>query len=222
MFSDAYRQRLRQQLDETRAAGLYKQERFLTTPQNAHVSVPGREGVLNLCANNYLGLSNDPDIVAAAREALERWGYGLSSVRFICGTQQIHKELEKKLSEFLGTDDTILYSSCFDANGGLFETLLGEEDSVISDELNHARIIELLRQRSRPYLFSNSVAPAIVATSLAALDRISGLRERLVENTRYFRSAMNIPGEHPIVPIMIGDAARAVEIANRLLEQGIY
>jgi glycine C-acetyltransferase len=342
MFSDAYRQRLRQQLDETRAAGLFKQERVLTTPQSAHVSVPGREGVLNLCANNYLGLSNDPGIVAAAREALERWGYGLSSVRFICGTQQIHKELERKLSEFLGTDDTILYSSCFDANGGLFETLLGEEDAVISDELNHAsiidgirlckaqryryrnndmadleaklreargqkliatdgvfsmdgiianlpgicdlaekydalvmvddshavgfmgehgrgthehhrvmgrvdiltgtlgkalggasggytsgraEIIELLRQRSRPYLFSNSVAPVIVATSIAVLDRLASsteLRDRLMENTRYFRAAMNIPGEHPIVPVMIGDAARAVEMANRLLEEGVY
>jgi glycine C-acetyltransferase len=336
MFSDAYRQRLRQQLDETRAAGLYKQERVLTTPQGSHVNAPP---VLNLCANNYLGLSNDPGIVAAAREALERWGYGLASVRFICGTQQIHKELEKKLSEFLGTDDTLLYSSCFDANGGLFETLLGEQDAVISDELNHAsiidgirlckaqryryrnndmadleaklreatgqkliatdgvfsmdgiianlpaicdlaekhdalvmvddshavgvlgehgrgthehhrvmgrvdiltgtlgkalggasggytsghaEIIELLRQRSRPYLFSNSVAPMIVATSLAALDMVGPLRERLMENTRYFREKMNIPGEHPIVPIMIGDAARAVEIANRLLEQGIY
>src|SRR6266404_2277105 len=145
MFSDAYRQRLRQQLDETRAAGLYKQERILTTPQSAHVSVPGREGVLNLCANNYLGLSNDPGIVAAAREALERWGYGLSSVRFICGTQQIHKQLERALSDFLGTEDTILYSSCFDANGGIFEALFDERDAVISDALNHASIIDGIR-----------------------------------------------------------------------------
>jgi glycine C-acetyltransferase len=336
MIADAYRQRLRQQLEQSRAAGTFKVERVLTTPQGTHINTPS---VLNLCANNYLGLSNDPAVVAAAHAALDRWGYGLSSVRFICGTQQIHKELEKKLSEFLGTDDTILYSSCFDANGGLFETLLGEQDSVISDELNHAsiidgirlckaqrfryrnsdmadleaklreargqkliatdgvfsmdgtianlpaicdladkydalvvvddshavgvlgrhgrgtpehhqvlgrvdiitgtlgkalggasggytsgraEIIELLRQRSRPYLFSNSVAPVIVATSLVALEKIAGAREQLMENTRYFRDKMGIPGEHPIVPIMIGDAARAVEIANRLLEQGIY
>jgi glycine C-acetyltransferase len=336
MISHEFRERLRQQLDQARAAGTFKVERVLTTPQGAHINAPR---VLNLCANNYLGLANDPGVVAAAHAALDRWGYGLSSVRFICGTQSIHKELERKLSEFLGTDDAILYSSCFDANGGLFETLLGEEDAVISDELNHAsiidgirlckaqryryrnndmadleaklreatgqkliatdgvfsmdgiiaalpaicdlaekydalvmvddshavgvlgehgrgtpeyhrvmgrvdiltgtlgkalggasggytsgraEIIELLRQRSRPYLFSNSVAPVIVATSLVALDRIGEARERLIDNTRYFRGKMGIAGDHPIVPVMVGDAARAVEMANRLLEKGVH
>jgi glycine C-acetyltransferase len=329
---------LRRQLDELLASGLYKHERILTTPQGAHINTPS---VLNLCANNYLGLANDPGIIAAAHEALDRWGYGLSSVRFICGTQQIHKELEKKLSEFLGADDAILYSSCFDANCGLFETLLGPEDAVISDELNHAsiidgirlckaqryrfrhadmadlesqlkasgnarhrliatdgvfsmdgdiaklpeicdlaekydalvmvddshavgvlgangrgshehhnvmgrvdiitgtlgkalggasggytagrtEIIELLRQRSRPYLFSNSVAPVIVATSLVALDKLAGARKRLMENTRYFRAKIGIPGEHPIVPVMLGDAKLAGRMADRLLEKGVY
>jgi glycine C-acetyltransferase len=344
------RKQLHQQLDEIRAAGLYKQERVLTTPQRAHVGVPGRESVLNMCANNYLGLADHPEVIAAARKALEQWGYGMASVRFICGTQEIHKQLEKRLSEFLETDDTILYSSCFDANAGLFETLLGTEDAVISDELNHAsiidgirlckaqryrfkhadmadlqtqlqaagnarirliatdgvfsmdgdiaklseicdlaekhdalvmvddshavgvigkrgrgspehcnvvgrvdiitgtlgkalggasggytsgraEIIELLRQRSRPYLFSNSVAPHIVATSLKVLEIISAsteLRDRLQENTRFFRQGMTergfniVPGQHPIVPIMLGDAKLAVEMASRLLEKGVY
>ena len=344
------RDQLRQQLDELRASGLYKRERELTTPQRAHIGVPGRESVLNLCANNYLGLADHPEVVAAASEALKRWGYGLASVRFICGTQQIHKQLESKLSEFLGTDDTILYSSCFDANSGLFETLLGEQDAVISDELNHAsiidgirlckaqrlryrhadmadletqlkaagnaryrliatdgvfsmdgdiaklpeicdvaekhdalvmvddshavgvlgksgrgshehhnvlgrvdiitgtlgkalggasggytsgrvEIIEWLRQRSRPYLFSNSVAPHIVATSMKVLELISTsteLRDRLRENTRLFREGMTklgfniVRGEHPIVPIMLGEAKLAVEMANRLLDKGVY
>jgi glycine C-acetyltransferase len=345
------REHLTTRLDEIRQAGLYKDERTLNSAQHTQVELQSGKSVLNLCANNYLGLANHPDIVQAAKEALDRWGYGLSSVRFICGTQAIHRQLETELSRFLGTDDTILYSSCFDANGGLFETLLGEEDAVISDELNHAsiidgirlckarryrfrngdlgdleeklkqakeearsllvatdgvfsmdgyiaklggicgladrygamvmvddshavgfmgkhgrgtpehcevegrvdiitgtlgkalggasggyttgrkEIIELLRQRSRPYLFSNSVSPAIVAASLKVLDllRESGeLRERLMENTKFFREQMTglgfsiLPGEHPIVPIMIGDAAKATQMADALLEKGIY
>jgi glycine C-acetyltransferase len=154
----AYRDHVLRQLAEIRAAGTYKNERIITTPQDAHIQVAGGQRVLNMCANNYLGLAEHSDVVKAAREALERWGYGLSSVRFICGTQSLHKELEKKISEFLGTEDTILYSSCFDANGGLFETLLGSEDAVISDELNHASIIDGVRlckaQRFR-YLNNN-------------------------------------------------------------------
>lgn len=341
---------LQSQLQRIREAGLSKDERIITTPQSAHIEVgPGRE-VLNMCANNYLGLASHPEIVAAAHAALDRWGYGLSSVRFICGTQRVHKELEEKLSEFLGTEQTILYSSCFDANGGLFETLLADEDAVISDELNHASIIDgirlckarrlrfkngdmddleaklkeaadarfrliatdgvfsmdgciarlnaicdlaekyhalvmvddshavgvvgetgrgtheyhgvmqrvdiitgtlgkalggasggytsgrkeivqLLRQRSRPYLFSNSVAPMIVAASLKALEILSasgGLLQRLRENTRFFRAAMQrhgfelLPGEHPIIPVMLYDAHRAQEMAARLLEKGVY
>lgn len=344
---------LKQTLAEIDTAGLTKHERTIITPQGSTVTVKGRERpVLNLCANNYLGLANDPRLVAAAHRTLDRYGFGLSSVRFICGTQDIHKELEGELSRFLGTDDTLLYSSCFDANGGLFETLLGAEDAVISDELNHAsiidgirlckaqryryrnsdmadlrarlqeartagarfilivtdgvfsmdggmanlpaicdladefgamvmvddshavgfigaggrgtpewhgvteridiltgtlgkalggasggytsgrqEIIDLLRQRSRPYLFSNSVAPVVVGATLAALRlvRESGaLRERLRANTRWFRSAMEqagfdlLPGEHPIVPIMFGDAQRAVHMADRLLDLGVY
>jgi glycine C-acetyltransferase len=338
------------QLRGIREEGLYKSERVLAGPQNARVDLPQQKTVLNLCANNYLGLANHPEVVKAAHEALDRWGYGLSSVRFICGTQQIHKELERRLSEFLGTEDTILYSSCFDANGGLFETLLDAEDAIVSDELNHASIIDgirlckaqrfryrngdmadleaklkeaaharrtliatdgvfsmdgyiaklpeicdlaerygamvmvddshavgfmgengrgthehhkvmgridiltgtlgkalggasggyvsarqeivdLLRQRSRPYLFSNSVAPAIVGTSLKVLDlvtRTKDLRERLFSNTRFFRERMSaagfdiLPGEHPIVPVMLGDATRAAKMAERLLENGVY
>ncbi len=337
------------QLQAIRDAGLFKQERSITTPQQPHIQTGGNE-VLNLCANNYLGLAEHPEILKAAHEGLDRWGYGLSSVRFICGTQQIHLELEQRLSEFLGTEDTILYSSCFDANGGLFETLLSAEDAVISDELNHASIIDgirlckarryryrnndlndleaklkeasdarmrliatdgvfsmdgyianlpgicdladrynamvmvddshavgfmgtrgrgthehhhvmnridlitgtlgkalggasggytsgrkefiqLLRQRSRPYLFSNSLAPPIVAASLRALELLTAsteLRDRLMENTRFFRQAMSqigyeiLPGEHPIVPVMIGDARRATEIADALLKRGLY
>jgi glycine C-acetyltransferase len=345
------REHLTTWLDEIRQAGLYKNERTLTSAQQMRVELQGGKSVLNLCANNYLGLANHPAIVQAAKEALDRWGYGLSSVRFICGTQAIHRQLETELSRFLGTDDTILYSSCFDANGGLFETLLGEDDAIISDELNHAsiidgirlckakryrfrngdldnleeklkqakeearvllvatdgvfsmdgyvaklggicgladrygamvmvddshavgfmgkhgrgtpelcevegrvdiitgtlgkalggasggyttgrkEIIELLRQRSRPYLFSNSVSPAIVAASLKVLDLLQesdDLRERLMENTKFFREQMTglgfsiLPGEHPIVPIMIGDAARATQMSDALLEKGIY
>ena len=341
---------LAQKLEEIEKAGLYKRERLLEGPQQAEVRLTKAPSVLNLCANNYLGLANHPAVVEAAREALESWGYGLASVRFICGTQSIHKQLERRLSEFLGTEDTILYSSCFDANGGLFETLLDQEDAVISDELNHAsiidgvrlsraarfrykngdmsdleaklreaagarhrliatdgvfsmdgyiaklpeicalaekyramvmvddshavgfmgksgrgtheyhgvmdridiitgtlgkalggasggytsgrkEIIDLLRQRSRPYLFSNSVAPPIVAASLKVLDLLeetSELRERLFSNTRLFRSRMTAngfqiaPGEHPIVPVMLGDATVATRLADWLLERGIY
>jgi glycine C-acetyltransferase len=338
------------QLREIHEAGLYKAERILASPQKARVDLPIEKGVLNLCANNYLGLSNHPDVVQAAHDALDRWGYGLSSVRFICGTQEIHKELERRLSNFLGMEDTILYSSCFDANGGLFETLLDAEDAVISDELNHASIIEgirlskaqrfryrngdmddlernlreasrarriliatdgvfsmdgyiaklpeicdlaerykamvmvddshavgfmgehgrgthehhdvmdrvdiltgtlgkalggasggyvsarkeivdLLRQRSRPYLFSNSVAPAIVGASLKVLDFItqsSYLRDRLFSNTRFFRQQISavgfdvLPGEHPIVPVMFGDASVTTKTAERLLQKVVY
>ncbi|MFD1150137.1 glycine C-acetyltransferase [Saccharothrix hoggarensis] len=346
----AMREDLRTGLDEIRAAGLYKAERVIGTPQNAAVRVGSGDEVLNFCANNYLGLADHPRLVAAAHEALDRWGFGMASVRFICGTQEPHKELERRLSEFLGTEDTILYSSCFDANGGLFETLLGADDAIISDELNHASIIdgvrlskarryryknrdmddlerqlkdaadaryrlvatdgvfsmdgylapldeicdladrydalvmvddshavgftgpngrgtpelygvqdrvdivtgtlgkalggasggytsgraeivEMLRQRSRPYLFSNSLAPSITAAAIAALDLLSSSGElltRLRENTALFRSRMTaegfdlLPGEHPIIPVMIGDAAEASRMADLLLEQGIY
>jgi glycine C-acetyltransferase len=337
----AIRQHLNTQLDEIRAAGLFKSERVLTSPQRPHVGVQGRPDVLNMCANNYLGLADHPEVVRAAHEALDHWGNGLASVRFICGTQQPHKELEAALSEFLGTEDTILYSSCWDANGGLFETILGPEDAIISDALNHASIIDgvrlckarryrynnndmadleaklndaadarfrliatdgvfsmdgiicdlhkvcelvddshavgflgkqgrgthehrgvmgrvdiltgtlgkalggasggytsgraevisMLRQRSRPYLFSNSVAPPILGASLKALEickRSTELRDKLEANTRFFRDALTerkfniIPGEHPIVPIMIGDAAMAGRMAEKLLEKGVY
>ncbi len=344
------------ELQDIRDAGLYKVERVIATPQGARIRTIGSDGssreVLNLCANNYLGLSSHPVVLAAAHESLRTHGYGLSSVRFICGTQDLHKVLEARLSRFLGTEDTILYAAAFDANGGLFEPLLGEEDAVISDELNHASIIdgirlckakryrykhndmadlarclqqaasegaryklvftdgvfsmdgtvaqldtirmlcdqhgallgvdechasgfmgasgrgtheyrgvfgkvdiitgtlgkalggasggftsarrevvELLRQRSRPYLFSNSVAPAIVGASIKVLDLLESstvLRDKLADNTRYFRDAITQagfdikPGEHPIVPIMVYDAALAQQLAARLLELGIY
>jgi len=350
MYSSSAQQHFEKQLDEIRAAGLYKAERLLAGPQGSHVRVGEGGEVINLCANNYLGLANHPAVREAAKDALDRWGYGLSSVRFICGTQQLHADLESKLSEFLGVDDTILYSSCFDANGGLFETLLGAEDAVISDELNHASIIDgirlskarrlryrnsdmadlearlqeasasrlrliatdgvfsmdgymaklpaicdlaerydamvmvddshavgfvgengrgtheslgvmgridlitgtlgkalggasggytagraelvaMLRQRSRPYLFSNSVPPPIAAAALRTLDLLaeSGeLRARLRSNTRLFREGLErigldvLPGEHPIVPIMLGDASLAVRFADALLEKGVY
>jgi glycine C-acetyltransferase len=346
---DRMRSHLTAQLDELRAAGLEKPERVIASPQGAVVSVMERE-VLNLCANNYLGLADHPAIVAAAKEALDRWGYGMASVRFICGTQEIHKELEAALTEFLGTEDTILYSSCFDANGGIFEALLDERDAVISDALNHASIIDgirlckasrlryanrdmadleqqlrdsagarfrlvvtdgvfsmdgylaplpeicdladrhdalvmvddshavgfmgeggrgthehhgvmgridaitgtlgkalggasggyvsgrkelvaMLRQRSRPYLFSNSVAPPIAAASLKVLELLKtagDLRRRLAENTAFFRKRMTeagfdiLPGEHPIVPVMVGDAALASKMAAIMLEKGVY
>jgi glycine C-acetyltransferase len=337
-------------LEEIRSQGLFKSERVIVTPQQARVGVSGGGEVLNLCANNYLGLADDPRVVAAAKQALDRWGYGMASVRFICGTQEIHKDLERRLSGFLGTEDSILYSSCFDANGGLFETLLGKDDAVISDELNHAsiidgirlcaaqryryhnrdmahleeqlreasgarrrliatdgvfsmdgyvaplaeicelaerhgamvmvddshavgfigahgrgtpelhqvadrvdivtgtlgkalggasggyvsgrrEIIDLLRQRSRPYLFSNSVAPAIAAASLTVLDLLDegdDLRARLKENTLWFRERMEglgfdiLPGDHPIVPVMLGDAALATRMADLLLQRRVY
>jgi glycine C-acetyltransferase len=338
------------ELSEIRSAGLFKAERVIVSPQGSSIRVADGAEVLNLCANNYLGLADDPRIVTAAKQALDRWGYGLASVRFICGTQELHKQLEQRISAFLGTEDTILYSSCFDANGGLFETLLGEQDAVISDELNHASIIDgirlckarrlryrnrnmadledqlkasadarrrliatdgvfsmdgyvapldeicnlaeryeamvmvddshavgfvgargrgtpelhgvtdridvvtgtlgkalggasggytsgrreivdLLRQRSRPYLFSNSVAPAVAGASLKVLDLLESsddLRARLRENTAWFRERMTslgfdiLPGDHPIVPIMIGDAARATRMADLLLDKGVY
>jgi glycine C-acetyltransferase len=349
MFASV-RQEISGELDKIRSAGLFKAERVIVSPQGSSIRVADGAEVLNLCANNYLGLADDPRVVAAAKEALDRWGYGLASVRFICGTQDVHKQLEQRISGFLGTEDTILYSSCFDANGGLFETLLGEEDAVISDELNHAsiidgirlskarrqryrnrdmadleaqlkasadarrqliatdgvfsmdgyvtplgeicdlaeryqamvmvddshavgfvgargrgtpelhgvsgridivtgtlgkalggasggytsgrrEIIDLLRQRSRPYLFSNSVAPAVVGASLKVLDLLESsddLRARLRENTAWFRQQMTglgfdiLPGDHPIVPVMIGDAARATRMADLLLEKGVY
>jgi len=350
MYGSTAQARFATTLEEIREAGLYKDERILTSPQRSEISVAGGAKVINFCANNYLGLSNHPELVAAARRSLDEWGFGLSSVRFICGTQEIHKELERRLSGFLGFEDTILYASCFDANGGLFETLLGPEDAIISDALNHASIIDgvrlckaqrfvyktsdmadleaqlkeaqsartriiatdgvfsmdgtianlkgicdladtydalvmvddchavgflgkngrgthefhnvmgrvdimtgtlgkalggatggytasrkevvaLLRQRSRPYLFSNSVAPNIVAASLAALDlleRDTSLRDTLAENTAYFRRkiaevGLDVPeGEHPIVPVMLGEARLAHEMADRLLERGVY
>ncbi len=349
MYGDL-RTQLQAELDEIRAAGLYKGERVIDTPQAAHVGVGCEAPVLNLCANNYLGLANHPEVIAAAREALDEWGYGLASVRFICGTQKIHKQLEDKLTHFLGTEDTILYTSCFDANGGLFETLLGPDDAVISDELNHAsiidgvrlckakryryknndmadlaaqlaeakgsprilivtdgvfsmdgyianlpaicdladehsalvmvddshavgfmgvrgrgthehhdvmgridiltgtlgkalggasggytsgrtEIIETLRQRSRPYLFSNTVAPSIVAASIKAIDLLNEsteLRDRLEVNTKTFRDQMAgsgfdiLEGSHPIIPIMLGDAALASRFADAMLEKGVY
>jgi len=349
MFT-AVRDELNAQLEEIRSQGLFKPERVLVSPQEAVVKVSDGAEVLNLCANNYLGLANDERVVRAAKEALDRWGYGMASVRFICGTQEVHKQLEARLSEFLRTDDSILYSSCFDANGGLFETLLGKEDAVISDELNHAsiidgirlcaaqryryrnrdmehleellrqasgarrrliatdgvfsmdgyvaplreicelaerydamvmvddshavgfigehgrgtpelhdvadrvdivtgtlgkalggasggyasgrkEIIDLLRQRSRPYLFSNSLAPAIAAASLVVLDLLDesdALRAKLRENTAWFRERMTglgfdiLPGDHPIVPVMLGDAALAARMADLLLQKGVY
>ncbi len=337
-------------LDEIKAQGLYKTERIITGPQNAEIPIADGRRVINLCANNYLGLADHPALIAAAKAALDTHGFGMASVRFICGTQDIHKELEAALTKFLGTEDTILYPSCFDANGGLFETLLGAEDAVISDELNHASIIDgvrlckaqryrykncdmadleaqlqaakdarfrliatdgvfsmdgtianlkgicdlaekydslvmvddahaagfigqtgrgtpehcgvqgridiltgtlgkalggasggytsgrkeivaLLRQRSRPYLFSNTVAPPIVAASLKALELLTAsteLRDKLETNTKYFRAALTErgltikPGTHPIVPIMLGDAALSQRFAARMLEKGVY
>jgi glycine C-acetyltransferase len=349
MFA-SFKQHLETQLGQISAAGTYKRERVIVTPQGATIRVADKKPVLNLCANNYLGLAQHPAVATAAKESIEKWGYGLASVRFICGTQELHKQLERKLSEFLGTEDTILYSSCFDANGGLFETLIGSEDAIISDELNHAsiidgirlckaqryryansnmaeletrlketqtarfrmvatdgvfsmdgyianllgicdlaqkyhalvmvddshavgfmgphgrgthefhqvmgrvdiltgtlgkalggasggytsgrkEIIELLRQRSRPYLFSNTLAPSIAGATLKVLEMLTSsteLRDRLESNTRYFRSEMGrvgftiLPGTHPIVPIMLGDAALAARVADAMLEKGVY
>jgi glycine C-acetyltransferase len=343
-------QQLANTLAEIRSQGLYKTERIITSPQDARIEITGGRRVLNMCANNYLGLANHPALIAAAKEALDTHGFGMASVRFICGTQDIHKDLEGSLTKFLGTEDTILYPSAFDANGGLFETLLDAEDAVISDELNHAsiidgirlckaqrfryrhndmadleaklresssarvrliatdgcfsmdgtiaelgaicdlaekyqaltmiddahatgflgktgrgthehrgvmgkidiitgtlgkalggasggftsgrkRIVELLRQRSRPYLFSNTVAPPIVAASIRALELLTAsteLRDKLEENTKFFRAALTErgltikPGTHPIVPIMLGDATLSQKFAARMLEKGVY
>jgi glycine C-acetyltransferase len=343
-------QHLVDQLAQIDAAGLTKRERIIVSPQNAHIQVSGGRSVLNMCANNYLGLAENSDVRQAAADALKRWGYGLASVRFICGTQQLHQDLEAKLSSFLGTEDTILYSSCFDANGGLFETLLSAEDAIISDELNHASIIDgvrlckaqrfryknndmsdleqqlkqtvdcrfrmiatdgvfsmdgiianlpeicdladrynalvmvddshavgfmgqrgrgthefhhvieridiltgtlgkalggasggytsgrkeivqLLRQRSRPYLFSNSLAPPIAAATIKAIELLehsTQLRDKLHENTRFFRQQIEslgfsvVPGQHPIVPIMLGDARLASSLADEMLNRGVY
>jgi glycine C-acetyltransferase len=344
-----FQRSLAEKINEIEKAGLFKRERVIESAQDAEITSGGAE-VLNMCANNYLGLANHPAIIEAAHKALDQWGYGLASVRFICGTQSIHKQLEERISDFLGTEDTILYGSCFDANGGLFETLLDAEDAVISDELNHASIIDgvrlckaarfryrngdiedlesklkeaatsrhrliatdgvfsmdgyiaklrdicdlaekhdamvmvddshavgfmgksgrgthehwdvmkridvitgtlgkalggasggytsgskevvaLLRQRSRPYLFSNSIAPPIVAASIKVLDLLEAtpeLRDRLFANTAYFREKMSglgftiLAGEHPIVPVMLGDAALAAKMADALLERGVY
>lgn len=344
-----FAEHLRGQLGGIRAAGTYKHERVIISPQGTTIRVADGKPVLNLCANNYLGLAQHPAVANAAKAALEKWGYGMASVRFICGTQGVHKQLEEKLSEFLGTEETILYSSCFDANGGLFETILGAEDAIISDELNHAsiidgirlskaqryryrnndladleaklkesaarfrliatdgvfsmdgyianlagicdladkygalvmvddshavgfmgprgrgtpeyhkvtgrvdivtgtlgkalggasggytsgrkEIIELLRQRSRPYLFSNTLAPTIAGASLKVLEILTNsteLRDKLEANTRFFREGMSqlgftvLAGTHPIVPIMLGDAALATRFADAMLEGGVY
>lgn len=341
---------LAKETEDLKTAGLFKEERIITSQQQAEISVKGTCEVINLCANNYLGLSNNQTLIDAAHASLDRYGFGMSSVRFICGTLDIHKELESAMSDFLGMEDTILYSSCFDANGGLFETLLGPDDAIISDALNHASIIdgvrlskakrfryanndmvdlevqlkaaqgsrfiliatdgvfsmdgtiadlssicdladrygayvmvddshavgftgetgrgthelcgvmgrvdlitgtlgkalggasggytsgkkeviEWLRQRSRPYLFSNTLAPVVTATSIAVLNMLkssSTLIETLKENTRYFRAGLEkagfdlVPGNHPIIPVMLGDAALAKEMSNRLLDEGIY
>ena len=349
---DNFKSHLDQQLNEIHDAGLYKSEREITSPQGAKISVLNGSNLINLCANNYLGLAENPHVTNAAQKGLNEWGYGMASVRFICGTQTLHKQLEKKLSNFLGMQDTILYPSCFDANGGLFETLLGPEDAVISDALNHASIIDgirlckaeryryknndmadlelklkeavakgaryilittdgvfsmdgtiaqldkicilaekyqalvhfddchatgfigqrgrgthelhncmdkvdiitgtlgkalggasggytsahseivdILRQRSRPYLFSNTVAPPVVAGAIKAIELVeqsNDLQEKLIENTIYFRKGLErlgfdlLAGEHPIVPIMIGDAGLAASFAKEMLEQGVY
>ncbi|MBQ6115756.1 MAG: glycine C-acetyltransferase [Oscillospiraceae bacterium] len=341
-----------QELQAIRDAGTWRNERIITTPQRSRIDTTEKDAVVNMCANNYLGLSNNPELIAAAKASYDRWGFGLSSVRFICGTQQIHKELERRIANFAGTDDAILYSSCFDANGGLFETLLGADDAVISDELNHASIIDgvrlckahryryknndmadlraqleaaraagcqkiliatdgvfsmdgyianmkgicdladefdaltmvddshavgfmgehgrgtceycgvmgrvdiitgtfgkamggasggytaarqpivdLLRQRSRPYLFSNTLAPAICAATLKTIDLLessTALRDKVHENARYFRAEMEklgfdlLPGEHPIVPVMLYDPRIAQEFARRMLDKGVY
>ena len=346
----AFLTHLKQQTEEVRQSGLYKAERLIISPQQAAIQVRGGREVINFCANNYLGLANHPAVVTAAKQALDRYGYGMSSVRFICGTHEVHKQLEARLTSFLGTEDTILYSSCFDANTGLFETLLGPDDAVISDALNHASIIdgirlckatrlryannnmddlgqklteaaasrfrliatdgifsmdgtranlekicnladqhqalvmvddshavgfvgahgkgtpeaanvmgrvdiitgtlgkalggasggyvsgrkeivEWLRQRSRPYLFSNTLAPVIAAASLAVLDLVEQtdeLRQQLIDNGQQFRSGLSdlgfdlVPGDHPIIPVMLGEATLATQMADLLLEEGIY
>ncbi len=278
-------QQLTNDLETARAEGLFKEERIITSAQQADITVADGSHVINFCANNYLGLANHPDLIAAAKAGMDSHGFGMASVRFICGTQDSHKELEQKLAAFLGMEDAILYSSCFDANGGLFETLLGAEDAIISDALNHASIIdgvrlckakryryanndmqelearlkeareagarhgkalggasggytaarkevvEWLRQRSRPYLFSNSLAPAIVAASIKVLEMVeagSELRDRLWANARQFREQMSAAGftlagaDHAIIPVMLGDAVVAQKFARELQKEGIY
>jgi glycine C-acetyltransferase len=350
MSKEQFFETLKTKTEELRELGLYKEERVITSPQKAEIGVLPKKLVINLCANNYLGLADHPELIKAAKKAADDYGFGMASVRFICGTQTIHKELEKRISHFLGMEETILYSSCFDANGGLFETLLSEEDAIISDSLNHASIIdgirlckakrfryannnmeelekslkeaqncrfkliatdgvfsmdgivanlkgitdlaerygalvmvddchatgfmgekgrgshehcqvlgkidiltgtlgkalggasggyisakkeivEWLRQRSRPYLFSNTLAPIIAATSLKVFDMLESggeLREKLRENSRYFRSKMEalgfnlVPGQHPIIPVMLGDAKLASQMARLLLDEGVY
>lgn len=350
MLSQSFSMHLQQQIEELKKIGVYKTERLLSSPQGPEIRVAGGKSVINLCANNYLGLANHPSLVQAAHHALDQYGYGMSSVRFICGTTELHRNLEQRLAAFLGKEDVILYASCFDANGGLFETILGENDAVISDALNHASIIDgirlckakryvyanndmrqleeklkesqaqtyrlvvtdgvfsmdgslaplreicklakqydaivcvddshavgfmgqggrgtpeywdvmqdvdiitgtlgkalggglggytaaskevvtWLRQRSRPYLFSNSLPPMVLATAIAALNLLeqdNTLRERLHENARYFRHGLEqagfelLPGEHPIIPVMLGDASLAGAMSQALLEQGIY
>lgn len=347
-----YLKKYQDELDAIREAGTYKEERIITTPQKSRIDTTTSSRVVNMCANNYLGLSDSPELIAAAKASYDKWGFGLSSVRFICGTQQVHKDLERAIADFAGTEDAILYSSCFDANGGLFETLLGPEDAIISDELNHASIIDgvrlckahryryknndmadlrakldeakaegckqiliatdgvfsmdgyianmkgicdladeygamtmlddshavgfmgehgrgtaeycgvkgrvdiitgtfgkamggasggytashkvivdMLRQRSRPYLFSNTLAPAICAATLKTIEMLSAstaLRDKVHENARYFRAEMEkagfdlLPGEHPIVPVMLYDAKTANEFAGRMLKKGVY
>lgn len=352
MYPPSYQQKLQSVLEEIDGAGLYKRERLLASTQNSAVTLDDGREVIIMCANNYLGLADHPEVMAAAENAIQRWGFGMASVRFICGTQTLHRELEERIAGFLGTEETILYTSCFDANGGLFEVLLGPDDAIISDQLNHASIIDgvrlckarryrysnndmadleaqlqkadaegkgqkliatdgvfsmdgviadlkgvcdlaekynalvmvddshasgflgktgrgtpeyhdvidrvdivtstfgkalggasggftsgkkeiisLLRQRSRPYLFSNSVAPAIVAATLKVLDMLEGsteLRDRLEDNTKYFRNAMEQTGfdiagkDHPITPVMLGDAALSQKFADKLLDHGVY
>src|SRR5439155_435039 len=234
MSYDKIKSLIEQQLAEIRAAGLYKTERVLLGPQGGSIRV-AQGTAINLCANNYLGLADHPAIVEAAAHAVRMRGYGMASVRFICGTQDLHKDLERAITSFLGAGDTILYSSCFDANTGLFETLLGEDDAVLSDALNHASVIDGIRlckaQRYRPYLFSTAIPPMICAAGLKALELIrqgGELRRRLEENARFLRQALEKlgfkvrPGMHPIMPVMLGDAALAVRIADRLLEEGVY
>jgi len=351
-MAKSFLQNLQSQIDELHQVGLYKDERIIDSQQQADIHVSTGENVINFCANNYLGLANSPELIAAGQKALEEWGYGMASVRFICGTQAVHKQLENRISQFLKMEDTILYSSCFDANGGLFETILTSEDAIISDALNHAsiidgvrlskakrfryanndmadlesqlkaaneagarykliatdgvfsmdgylanlnticdlaeqydamvmvddshavgfmgengrgtpehcgvmdrvdiitgtlgkalggasggytsgkkEIIEWLRQRSRPYLFSNTLAPVIAAASIKVLDMLESgneLRKKLNENANYFREKMSalgfslLPGEHPIIPVMLGDAALAKKFADKMLEEGIY
>jgi 7-keto-8-aminopelargonate synthetase-like enzyme len=270
-------QRYRDELAAIEAQGLFKRERIITSPQSAEITLADGRRVLNFCANNYLGLADHPDIIAAAKHALDTHGFGMASVRFICGTQDLHKQLEARIAAFFGTEDTILYAACFDANGGLFEPLLGEEDAIISDALNHASIIDGVRLcKARRYRYANcdmadleaqlkqakvDGARTIMITTdgvfsmdgfIAPLDKItalardygalvhidechatgflgaSGLREQLVENTRYFRERMTAagfdlkPGVHPIVPVMIYDAPLAQQMAAQLLDEGIY